>query len=328
MKTLISTLLISIFFYATAYTQEPVSIPEKQGTWSYSYLDDENTKLWCMQYGMTPQEIGTIRNKLDQMVEVLHQNPVMADPKGMDPAVESRPIYPHGFEKHPENYGYIGEMNFRLCPWFNDGGKIYRQTIEPPRMTVFINNIVILRHSAFNVAGPEGEDISKAAGKVNDMCRPMKIKELAPGVILYDYAIVFTRPGKQLYLPCTVGEAYKRLISYYELASKKEPAFGVMLTGIKQEYSTLTPAQLNSQAFFGGMFSGITPEKNDEPILLFNNDFFDRTMPKTAVQMIVFPIDADYFRKETDFMPNSVGYFRIYQFLHSLEVASVAKMID
>jgi hypothetical protein len=39
-------------------------------------------------------------------------------------------------------------------------------------------------------------------------------------------------------------------------------------------------------------------------------DFLDRNMPKTAVQMIVFPIDDDYFRKESDFAPNSVGSLR------------------
>ena len=309
-------------------SQEPVALPDKEGTWAYAYLDDENTKMYCRQFGMTANEINVFKNKLDEMVALLHQNPVMADPRGFDAAVESRPLYPHGFSKHPENFSYIGEINFRLPSWFNSKGKIYKQTIEPPRVTVYTNNIHILRHSAFNVAGHEGDDIKKAADRVNDVCRAMKIKDLAPGVILYDYAIVITKPDRSLYLPCTVAEAYKRLITYYELIVKKQPVFQVMLDGILKEYNTIDPSALNGPAYFGGMFSGITPVKNDDPLYLFNTDFFDRSKPKTDVQTIIFPINADYFRKESDFAPNSVGFKRIYQFHHSLDLAAIAKLID
>ena len=101
-----------------------------------------------------------------------------------------------------------------------------------------------------------------------------------------------------------------------------------MLDGIRQEFTGLSEAQLKSAAYYGGMFSGITAEPNDAPLFLFNNNYFDRSKPKTAVQLIVFPIDADYFRKESDFIPNSVGYLRINQFLHSLDPAVLVKLID
>jgi hypothetical protein len=51
-------------------------------------------------------------------------------------------------------------------------------------------------------------------------------------------------------------------------------------------------------------------------------------MSKTAVQLIVIPIDADYFRKESDFTPGDVGFVRINQFLHSLDAAQLVKLID
>jgi hypothetical protein len=308
--------------------QEPVTIPDKTGTWSYKYLNDENEKVYSRQFGMTPEEITIFRKKLDHIVEALHQNPVMLNPKGVDPTVDSRPLYPHGFEKHPENYGYIGEINFRLVTWFNSGGRIYKQNIEPPRVSVYLNNIHILRNSTFNVGGIDDPEVIKAAAPVLDICKPMKIKDLAPGVVLYDYAIVAGDPDKELFLPLTVAEAYKRLIEYYEVVSKKEPVFKVMLDGIKQEYSTLSPAQLNGPAYFGGMFSGITPQKNNDPLCLFNKNYFDRKKSKTAVQVIVFPIDSDYFRKESDFAANSLGFLRIHQFLHTLDVATVAGLIE
>jgi len=321
-------ILLFPFLSYTVTAQDPLPIPDKDGIWSYGYLNDENTKMYSREFGMTPDEIAVFRQKLDNIVNVLHQNPVMANPKGIDPTVESRPLYPHGFKNHVQNYGYIGEINFRLCPWFNSKGKIYKQTIEPPRVSLYINHILLLKRSAFNVGGPEGQEIADAETLVNEICKPDMIKELGPGVILYDAAIVVGKPGKALYLPCSVEEAFKRLIAFYELASKKEPAYKVMLDGIRQEFAGLTATQLKSPAYYGGMFSGITAEPNDAPLFLFNNNYFNRSQSKTAVQLVIFPIDADYFRKESDFVPNSLGYLRINQFLHSLDPVELVKLID
>ena len=321
-------ILLFPFLSFTVTAQDPLPIPDKDGTWSYGYLNDENTKMYSREFGMTPDEIVVFRQKLDNIVNVLHQNPIMANPKGFDPTVESRPLYPHGFKNHVQNYGYIGEINFRLCPWFNSKGKVYKQTIEPPRVSLYINNIMLLKHSAFNAGGPEDPEITKAEILVNEICKPDKIRELGPGVTLYDAAIVVGKPGKSLYLPCSVEEAYKRLIAFYELASKKKPAYQVMLDGIRQEFTGLTVTQLKSPAYFGGMFSGITAEPNDAPLFLFNNNYFNRSQSKTAVQLVIFPIDADYFRKESDFVPNSLGYLRINQFLHSLDPVELVKLID
>jgi hypothetical protein len=85
---------------------------------------------------------------------------------------------------------------------------------------------------------------------------------------------------------------------------------------------------LKGPAYFGGEFSGITAKPNKTPLYLFNNKYFDRSMPKTAVQLIIIPINADYFRKESDFAPSNVGFYRIYQFLHSLDPAVLVNLID
>lgn len=328
MKTTPFAILLLLFISFPVTAQDPLPVPDKPGTWSYAYLNDENTKMYARQFGMTPDEIAVFRQKLDNVVNVLHRNPVMAIPKGVDPMVESRPLYPHGFKNHVQNYGYVGEINFRLCPWFDSKGKLYRQTIEPPRVSVYINQIMMLKRSAFNVGGPEDPEIAKAEDLVNEICKPDRIRELGPGVILYDAAIVAGKPGRSLYLPCSVEEAYKRLMAFYQLAAKKEPAFSVILDGIRKEFAGLTAAQLKSPAYFGGMFSGITATPNDTPLFLFNNTYFDRNQPKTAIQLVIFPVDADYFRKESDFQSNSVGFLRINQFLNSLDPDVLVKLID
>ena len=89
--------------FAAVMAQDPKPIPDKPGSWSYVYLDDENTKMYTRQFGMSPAESVVFRQKLDRIVNVLHLNPVLANPRGIDPTVESRPLYPNGFDKHLQN---------------------------------------------------------------------------------------------------------------------------------------------------------------------------------------------------------------------------------
>jgi len=303
----------------------PVALADEPGTWTYAYLNDANTKMYAQKYGMTAPELAAFKVKLDRLVEIIHRNPVMANPRGFNAVVESRPYYPYDFKKYVENYGYVGEMNFRLPQYFLSDGRKYVQNIEPPRTTIYFNDIVLLRHAAFGVVA--GENNKNEAALVNDICKPMVIKELAPGVTLYDYAIVFTKPERKLYLPCTVGEAYNRLIAYYQSAIKEEPYYSYLFQPIDEEYKKLSPEQLKMPAFFGGP-SGVTYIPSADTLMLFNNNFFDRTKPKTAVQAIIIPINSDYFRKAGDFVPSDVGYKRIWELHHSLDIEAVSAMIE
>lgn len=310
---------------ALSLAQDPVALADEPGTWSYKYLNDANTTMYRQKFGMTEKESADFKLKLDRLAEILHRNPIMANPRGFDASVESRPYYPADFKDLTDNYGYIGEINLRLPQWFISKGRKYKQTIEPPRTTVYFNKTDFLKRSAFSVVATGSN--KQATELVNDICRPMVIEELAPGVTLYDYAIVITKPGRKLFVPCTVGEAYNRLLSYYESAVNDEPYYSVLLDPIKEEHARLTPAQLNMPAYFGGP-SGITWQPNADTLMIFNKNFFDRTKPKSAVQVIAFPINADYFRKPTDFVPNDVGYLRIYQFQHSLDFGAISQILD
>ncbi len=86
MKSILLAFLLLPVHSFTIIAQDPVSVPDKPGTWTYAYLNDENTKMYARQFGMTPEEITLFRQKLDQIVEVLHRNPIMSDPKGVDPS--------------------------------------------------------------------------------------------------------------------------------------------------------------------------------------------------------------------------------------------------
>src|SRR5512133_3379905 len=103
MKSKSIAIIFLIFSTSGLLAQDRLPIPDKQGTFSYAYLNDENTKMYIRQFAMKAEEVAVFKQKLDNIVNVLHQNTVMANPKGVDPAVESRPLYPHSFENHSQN---------------------------------------------------------------------------------------------------------------------------------------------------------------------------------------------------------------------------------
>jgi hypothetical protein len=57
MKPIPFALLLLSFQVAALSAQEPIALPDKPGTWIYAYLDDENTKMYARQFGMTPNEL-------------------------------------------------------------------------------------------------------------------------------------------------------------------------------------------------------------------------------------------------------------------------------
>ena len=60
MKSSVFFLFLAFLPVALTLAQEPVCLPAKPGTWRYAYLKDENTKVYCKQFGMTPEEIPRI----------------------------------------------------------------------------------------------------------------------------------------------------------------------------------------------------------------------------------------------------------------------------
>lgn len=91
-KRFYSILILPVIIQGSLFAQDTVALSDEPVAWNYGYLNDANTKMYGQNFGMTPKEMADFKVKPDNLVEVLHHNPVMANPRGFDAAVNSRPI--------------------------------------------------------------------------------------------------------------------------------------------------------------------------------------------------------------------------------------------
>ena len=78
-------LLVEIGF---TFAQE--AVPNETGKWDYSYSRESKGGYRSeLNYSMTPTELIKFRQKINEVVNCLHQNPVLANPKGFTATVQS-----------------------------------------------------------------------------------------------------------------------------------------------------------------------------------------------------------------------------------------------
>ena len=74
----------------------------------------------------------------------------------------------------------------------------------------------------------------------------------------------------------------------------------------------------------------MSAQPNNRAVVRFNPDYFDRTLPRTAVQLITIPVPDDMdFRKDADFLgQGACGYLRLYQLARAHDPAALRALID
>ncbi|MCU0607495.1 MAG: hypothetical protein MUF78_08800 [Candidatus Edwardsbacteria bacterium] len=279
---------------------------------------------------MTSAEAAAFKPKLDRIAEIFHQNPVLKDPKGFDARVTARIFYPYEWGTYPQEYGFVGEVRVFLEYWFEWKGKVVKQTIEPPQFTAFVNNYQVLMHGPYSQSGEGDPAITAAAAKLRELLAPEKVRELGPGVTRYTNLIVVSDPQRPLYLPVTVGEVFSRQLSYWRLLVKKDKYMKPMLDMIEQEWATVDPGDKGQPAYHALNAAYVSAQPNNRAVVRFNPDYFDRTLPRTAVQLVTIPVPDDMdVRKDADFLgQGACGYLRLYQLARAHDPAALRALID
>ena len=328
--------LIAILFqlHLTAAAQdENVVMPDKKGTWSYNFRNDGYEK----EFKMTAAESTLFKQKLFSISETLHLTPVLAKPLGFDPNIYSRVFHPFNYAWHKQYFGIAGELNIEFCTWFKYQGKEVKQTIEPPACALMLNDT----HST---VGPEylsyrsdgyNEELNRTALALSDFfSKPRKVKDLAPGVTLYDNDIIIVANEiKPYWIPVSLKEYYGLTLRYYELLMLNDPGNKIVYDIFKKEQDALSEEQLKGPAYRNGdpnIMSEISQVPNELPIMKFNPDYFNRKLPRTDVQLITLTNKSLPFfgKEETDFTAKDMGLLRLYQFMHSVDANQLRSLLD
>lgn len=141
-------------------------------------------------------------------------------------------------------------------------------------------------------------------------------KDIAPGVRFhYNDAghgeIVFFNPNRPAYwLPVTLKEFLNAQLKYF--AENEKAVYELF----KSEVDKLSEAELNEPAYYGKTDENILLELNGRkigvPVMRFNADYWDRSLPRSAIQYFTLPyseiIDKDRWEEERqEFFRNNEG---------------------
>jgi len=163
-------------------------------------------------------------------------------------------------------------MDFAFQLFIIENGKETKWTIEPPHYEIDINNT-------------EGHGSNFDIGELKGLFAVFPIvKEIAPGIRLYGDGnlIVFNPNRPEFWIPLTVREVVNAKLAAY--AREDKPLYDF----IKPLVDIMTEEELNSPAYYGSedAILNVNGKKEDLQIMRFNKDYWDQSLPKSAIQFI------------------------------------------
>jgi hypothetical protein len=146
-----------------------------------------------------------------------------------------------------------------------------------------------------------------------------------------DECYVLYNPDRPPYwLPVTVKEAYDALRKTWEDHTDKV-ASASMLQFIEKEYAKIPESEINNPAYESGIFptSVINPENESPPLLRINPEYWDRSLPKSAIQFIYFRSvpNKEYYRKLKEERKQKDSDYYLDYFLELFDMQNIRELL-
>ena len=264
-STQIKFIAIILLFNAVVFSQSNDRfLPDKPGKWSVKSSLNNIPK----------KEKIDFENNLTSVAEWFHKSvPLLANPKGFDLEADFYGMWNDEYKTRDYNYAYRCEMDFAFQLFIVENGNETKWTIEPPHYEIDINDTETGHGSNF--------DIGELKGLFAVF--PM-VKEIATGVRLYGDGnlIVFNPTRPEFWIPVTVREVVNAKLAAYAREDKSLYEF------IKPLVVKMTDEELDSPAYYGSddAILNVNGKQDGLQIMQFNKDYWDQSLPKTAIQFI------------------------------------------
>jgi len=267
---------------------QPEKIPylgDKPGTFEILSRTD-----YSMYQKFTPTEMTANMERIKELVSIVRQDPVLADPKGFMGRARIYDIS-NTWQCH---FGVPARVSFEFSDYLYSKGKISYNSIEPPEWTILINQM----SGYWN-----GFNTEKCMFTI-----PFKKETIAPGVDVYDKVtyVIYDPSRPPYWVPVSVEEAFE--VAREEAKKEKDEIAAKYLNEfLEKEWAAISPVNLKNQAYFGGGISRVSDSSGFEgqnnlfpPIVKVNPEYWNKKLPKSAIQFIVLTISMDkkYLQKE------------------------------
>ncbi|MDO9253977.1 MAG: hypothetical protein Q7U54_00590 [Bacteroidales bacterium] len=333
MKLFFNLLLITLVTRGLYAQNEIIWLPDQPGKWSYHHkITGEIEK-----YKLSPAELAEYQKNIDLVIETLHQNPVLKNPVGIEPSVNVR-VWPDdkaGFHLRSLADDIVGSrIAIQFCPLFKDEkGNIRKHCMEVTSCDVHVNEPQATSekylHYLASELHPTPEKLEIAAQNLSKIfVKPLVAKELAEGVTAYQSGIIIiSNPKCPYWIPVKCGELFDQITEYFSIVQEKDNSYVYVVEEIEKEKGVFSTEQLNGPAYFTtGNISGVTAVENDSPLLRFNPDYFDKSLPRTSIQLIAVHTLTESFDRNCD--DTHLEYRRHCEFVKQLDVNALKALLD
>jgi hypothetical protein len=340
-KHLITTFIL-IFALHQTNAQDKILLKEKPGTFKIETqaLNGQGPDQYSKSCGYTKAESDAATKNLVSLIEIFRRNQVLKEIKGFDGEA-----YLNGGRCNTKfGYGLPSFVTFYFKPWTLRKGKEVQWIYEPPQWRFELNMTEKFCSNGFNVAddsdsyNPTNPAFSEKGTEIATLALrelfflPGVKEEVCPGIDRYgDNLIIFNPERPDYWDQITIREVFRLLIDYW----KQEPDIiqvETIIPMLEKEFSQFSETEKDGFAYFGRSETiyRIGSKKNETPVMRPNPDYWNRKLPRSAIQFmwLEIPKKEEVKRMLEGNLKAEDGYFYVYRLLDELDVETLLPSIE
>jgi hypothetical protein len=318
-----------------SFSQDKGDLSTYPGKWIYTNNNLSGEWFGERHYKMNASELEKYHATTEKLVNYLRQQPVAQNPLGVVLNAQSRCAYNQYDHDRlsAANERVKAEIYIPFCNFYEKNGKVNYACTEVSNIKLRTNDITTAFESMMNDNTVLN---NKALKEYHDLFfRPNKLMNLGSGVFLYDgyYTnyIIVSGNERPLWSPITNREYTQRMLAYF-VALYKQPDNLQQMTidALKSEIAAIPPEMMSQPSYINGNperpLTGICSMEEDSTKALYkiNPNYFDPSLPRTAVQLITISIeghadDADW---------GGINAHRVWEFLQGMKGSDLRKLLD
>lgn len=294
--------------------------------------------------GFTKAETAANYQKIIRLTDLVRKNPVFTGQKGFDCET-----YVYAMDCPGKfGYGIPGRLSFGFEDWFMDKGQAKKYRIEPPSWSVTVNSLdnVLGGNYSLGASKPyekprEGFNYEKWE-RVNDKLHdcshlPGQKEELAQGIDRFnsELIVVYNPERPPYYLPVKFRELAELKIEYWKLHPDKVQA-DMMLPILEAEYAQIPETERDGWAYNNTSdprlpLLGITPIKGPQPVVRLNPEYWNKKLPRSAIQILTFNRLTDtqrYTSEKEEWLKHNAAGYSLNRFLEAFDIHILTPAID
>lgn len=326
-----------VSFSSLAIAQETKDLSNYPGKWIYSNNNLSGEWFGERYYKMNATELQKYHSTTEKLVNYLHQQPVAQNPLGVTLNAQARCSYIHyDHDKLSAATERVkAEIYIPFCYFYEKNGKIDYSCMEVSNIKLRTNDITC----AFESIGRNFSGNNQVLKDYHDLfILRKKLLDLGSGVFLYDgyYTnfIIVASNERPLWSPVTIREYTNKFMAYLIASTKEsnssEELQQEVLDAFKKEIADIPSELMSQNAYTNGNplrpLTGICTMEEDSTSAIYkiNPNYFDPSLPRTAVQLITISIEGH--ADDPDW--GGISAHRVWEFIQGMKGSDLKKLLD